>query len=775
MANNYTSDSIIVDRTDIDNVRLVPQMYGPLGNRGLIHMIKEVLQNSIDEASITPNVVISIEYNSQDKSVVVEDNARGIPIDRIIHAFTMLHASGKSSLSGEKSAYIGGPTSGVHGVGLKYTNALSKRLIATVCREGNKYQMIFNEGVPENNKPVKIGKSSKTGTRIEFWPDESILGELDITAEEIKDTMEDMMFLSPEGTKFKYSDDVTGVMNYVTPEDGLKDLLEKKTNQLDIKLTIPPQQFNYRKGAVIYEVIFAFTQDANAEVFSYCNFCNTIEGGYHVDSFINQLSMDIKKYVDSNMGDRRKVSININDCRDGLVAVVKAMHPKPILEGQTKTKVGQTEFIDIGKSVASDGLKSIVNNRDEKKYLNLLTEYVINNAQARIRARDTKNSFLKPEKESESAFFSSNGKLRAATGNGYKELFLVEGDSAAGSMSRRNTKEQAIFPLRGVLRNVLEQGVSKILENEEIKTLVKIIKTNIGPKFDISKLAYDKIIIGTDADVDGLKISSLICVLFATHMPEIIRQGKLYKVIPPLYRFKLNGKDVYVTSYVEFLDYMLGRIYKEFSIEDKKGRKLTKEELRNLMNINKEYLEVVNTTANKLAFKPEVVEDMAFCHNMTDDDRVKYLKSKYKYFKFSKNEQDELCVEGVHGTYHFICFDDIYYRSMKDMIDLMKQNNSQIFYKINGEDSSLYGILSAFSKYFPKDITRYKGLGEMNPKQLADTTLDPANRTLIQLTMDDIEKTMNKLSIIHGSGSKNISERKALMMSFKISKDDIDN
>lgn len=715
MSNTYTDESIVIDRDDMETVRMIPQMYGPLNLRGYLHMMKEIIQNSVDEAAVTKTpITIEVVYDDETKRISITDNARGIPVNRIEAVFTKLHTSGKSGLNGESSAYSGGATSGVHGAGAKFTNALSNELICEVCRDGEKYRIRFEQGKVVD-KLKKVGKSKLTGTHVEFVPDYSILGEFDVSSHDVDDIVEILAYLSPVGTTILY-DDKNHKAKY-TNKNGLEQLLVKKMKEHNIsKMPLDNQRFFFEKNGVLYDVLFTFSKEVQGTlVYSYCNYCVTDDNGHHVEPFIDQISKEIKKYVESQLKDvdKKKLGINVSDCREGLVLIISAMHPKPVLENQTKNRVGQTEFINICKTVATNGFKSLVSDKGNRKYLQLLVEFVKNNAQARLRTKDVKNSFLKQDgNESSSEFFGSNGKLKAATGNGYKELFITEGDSAAGSMSRRDTKTQAIFPIRGVMKNVLEVPINKIIENEEIKTLIKVLKTNIGNKFDLDKLAYDKIIIATDADVDGLKIASLLCVLFITHMPEIVKAGKLYKAVPPLYSFSIGKKKKYVTSYGELAEYVLERIVKEHTVEDMKGNVLSLEELKTLMTINKEYLYNIYSTSKKLALQPEMVEDLAYCSKMTDEDIKTYINSKYPHLTVDRMEDGTLFIEGIFKSYQYMSFDKLYHSKFKTVIDIMSANSSRIYYKLNGETVTLFKLLSVFEKFTPKDITRYKGLTE---------------------------------------------------------------
>lgn len=720
---NYNSEDIKTGYTDIQKVRKVPQMYGPLGDRGVIHATKEIVQNSIDEGTKVKGLNVLVNYDPIENRISIEDNGRGIPHDKIYNVFSELHVSGKGAFNDNHDAY--GVTAGVHGVGVKYTNAVSKELTVNVYRDGKEYMQQFIEGEPVADVKV-LGKSKKIGTKVEFVPDEKILGRFGNVEKNMLSMLEDMSYLSMNDTNLFVNviDSETKQVKQeytFTNKDGLNSLLKKYMKSLGVKrhLEIRTFETDKRKDGMIYKVAYTYSKDVyGTNIQSFCNFCTTVAGGYHVDGFVNNLSRLIKSYMDKNMSDKDKKSINVTlpDTREGLIAVVVAMHPKPILENQTKDKVGQTEFLDITKELVTNEFDKMSCNKDDKRYLNDILVFVKNTVVVRNKTKAMKQSYLKEEND-DNTFLGSNGKLEPARGgsNVAKELFLVEGDSAKGSaVTGRDDEVQAIFPFRGKSKNVLECTVQQMLNNEEFKTLLRVLGTNVGDKFDLEKLRYDKIIIMTDADIDGQHITSLLCVFFMTFTPELVKAGKLYKVIPPLYRFKKGNKYIYVNTYRDFVNYIENLISKEYKVKDSDGKDIKPVDLKELLVRNKEYVNTIESVARRLCLAPEVVEDAIAVESMPFEEASSYITNKYRFLDVKKQTIDDkeyTYIEGTHDRkYHYIIFDEDFEYKYAEALDVVGMNNYKLNYKLDDTSISLYGMLKIFEGFKPKDIYRYKGL-----------------------------------------------------------------
>lgn len=789
---SYDKDSIKVGLTDMYKLRRVPQMYGPLSDKGFVHAIKEVVQNSLDEASADEImkskriITVDVSFEPDINLVVIEDNGRGIPPERILNVLTELHTSGKSSFNDDTS--YEGATAGAHGVGIKFTNGVSKELAVSVYRDGQIYSMQFKEGEPVTDLittkfPDNMDKK-KTGTRIAFTPDKTILGEFGDVEDMLESMLEELAYITKKTVVINYTVLHKGQVKSkksFSSENGLAKLMKKFSKEIGVKTSIPFKQFDFEGDKdTSYRVLFGYSKDISGyDILSFCNNCSTVSGGYHVDGFVDTFCKLAKEYVTNNLSEKEKKNLNVtlNDAREGLVAIIVCTHPRPLLEGQIKDKVLQKEFIQISKDLIEKEWENLVHS--DKSYMKSLFDFIRNTVLVKNKAKEMKSSYLK-EKDDESTFLGTNGKLVAANGDSSipKELFLVEGDSAMGSASYcRDTKSQAIFPVRGKIKNTIEDTLAKVLENEELRTLVKVLGTNIGPKFDIKKLNYDKIIIMTDADVDGMAISSLICTFFTIHMPEIVTGGYLYRAVPPLYSFipKNSKKEVYLTTYYEYVSYIEQAISEYYTIS-KNSKDYTSDGVKELLIMNKDYKDEIDKIAIRLSLTPDMVEDAVLLSDMTTKEKEEFLKRKHPYLKLDKNNDGVEFIEGISDNqYQYVEFGENFFTYFHKAIELISLNNYSLDFKVNGKDYTLYNMLKLFEEFKPNDIKRYKGLAEMNPVDLHRTTMNPENRILVRLTANDISASLKRFKALHGKTARDIYERKKLMDDFKITKDDLDN
>lgn len=553
-SNGYMADSIQV-LEGLEAVRKRPAMYiGDIGVKGLHHLVYEVVDNSIDEAlaGYCKNITVTIH---EDNSISVEDDGRGIPTD--IHlkekrsalevVMTVLHAGGKF----DKDSYK--VSGGLHGVGVSCVNALSKDLHVTVCREGKKYEQEYKIGVPQY--PVReIGPSDKTGTTVHFWPDTSIF----ITNVYNKDILEgrlrELAFLN-RGVRITLNDLREKEENnghYVKSfysEGGIVEFVEMLDSSAGRTPLIPKVIFVEGRDEatnVTVEVALSYNDSYNEHIYSYVNNINTIEGGTHVSGFRRALTRVFKSYGDKNgLFEKAKVEIEGDDFREGLSSIISVKVPEPQFEGQTKTKLGNNEVMGVVDSTVSKVLEAYLeeNPREAKN----IVSKVILAAQARAAARKARELV---QRKSVLTGGGLPGKLADCSDRDPErcELFLVEGDSAGGTAKQgRDRSFQAILPLRGKILNVEKAMEHKIYDNEEIRNMFTALGVKMGtpedPKaLDLSKLRYHKLIIMTDADVDGSHIATLILTFVYRYMTELVEQGYVYIAQPPLYLVK-KGKD----------------------------------------------------------------------------------------------------------------------------------------------------------------------------------------------------------------------------------------
>ena len=536
----YKAESIRV-LEGLEGVRKRPAMYiGGTGKDGLHHLVYEIVDNSIDEcmAGFGDLIVVTI---CKDGSVRVVDNGRGIPVDphptykvsAMEVALTKLHAGGKF----EKDVYqISG---GLHGVGVSVVNALSKKLIAIVKRNGNIYQQEYKIGTPQG--PLKqIGKTEKneTGTEIIFYPDETIFSTIEFDFAVLKKRLQEIAFLNP--VKIQLVDEKAGKEEIFHYTGGLKEFLEHINKSKEV--LHKPIYFMKKETETVVEVAVQYTEGYNENIFGFVNTINTTEGGTHVSGFKTALTRAINDYIEKK-GMLKNEKLTGDDTREGLTAVINVKMREPQFEGQTKTKLGNSEMKGTVDSMVYVFLSEFL--EENPTVANKIAQKVVTSAKAREAAKKARDLI---RRKSITGLSGLPGKLADCSSKQFEktELYIVEGDSAAGSSKMGRDKEfQAILPLKGKVLNVEKSSPTKALSSEEIINLITAVGSGVKENFDISKLRYNKIIVLSDADVDGQHITTLLLTFFFRYMPALIESGHVFVALPPLYRIR-KKKDYYV-------------------------------------------------------------------------------------------------------------------------------------------------------------------------------------------------------------------------------------
>ena len=537
---SYSAKNIEVLK-GLEPVRLRPGMYiGNTGRSGLNHLIQELIDNSVDEhlAGYCKNIYVSI---NEDGSATVSDDGRGVPVD--IHetegipaervVYTVLHAGGKFNSSTYK---ISG---GLHGVGSAVVNALSKKLLVEVARDGYLYTDSYEYGVPvteltpEGNLPRTRLKEKRTGTKVTLYPDDTIFETVKFKADAIMQRIKETAYLNPELTiTFHNKRDGKEPVVFHQP-GGLSAFVEDISEGLTH--TSPIIAISGEKENITADIVFVMTEDGEENIIGFTNNITNPEGGTHVTGFKSGFAKLINSYARNELGLLKEKDANLSgaDIRSGMQAIISVKHPDPQFEGQTKTKLSNT---DVTKAV-DDIVKEQLTVYFDRNY------DVLKDICDRAVSLSKKKALEKSKINLNKFSFEGNGKLAKQESNDSSkcEIFIVEGDSAGGSAkTARNRKYQAILPLRGKILNVEKKTVAKVLENAEIKALINAFGCGFmqgyGNDFDINKLNYDKIIIMTDADVDGAHIATLLLTLFYRFYPDLINEGHIYIAIPPLYR-----------------------------------------------------------------------------------------------------------------------------------------------------------------------------------------------------------------------------------------------
>lgn len=763
----------------IEAVRRRPAMYiGDTSGRGLHHLVYEVVDNSVDEAMAGHCNAIHVVIRN-DNSVTVADNGRGIPVDMhktekkpaVEVALTTLHAGGKFD---HRSYKVSG---GLHGVGVSCVNALSDWLEVEVKRDGKVYHQRYERGKTVSKLTV-IGKSVNTGTKITFKPDKTIFSKTDYSYDILSQRLRELAFLN-RGLKIKLEDeraDKEAVFEFAGGIISFVEYLNKNKNPLHNKVVY----FQKLQDEINVEVALQYNDSYAETIFSFANNINTVEGGTHLSGFKSALTRAINQYAKSKNLLKDDLSISGDDVREGLTAVISVKVPNPQFEGQTKTKLGNSEVEGL---VASESLNALSSYFEENPSVaNKIVDKVIVASRAREAARKARE-LTRRKGALEGAGLP--GKLADCSERDAAlcELYIVEGDSAGGSAKQgRDRRFQAILPIKGKILNVEKSRMDKILSNEEIRTIITALGTGIGEEFDIGKLRYHKIVLMADADVDGSHIRTLLLTLLYRQMPKLIEDGFVYIAQPPLYKIKRGQREEYIQTEQE-MDRMLLDLGREghslIALKDKK--EFTDNQFKGLLellaeldkisrNLSKKgvdtakYLQFRNPKTKKLpVYKVKVEGKDLFIYN--DKELASWTEKSGKTTEpdivelFESTDIEEIVNKiekmGVDiSTYDY----DLPYATTpssakdKDLVHKMKP-----VYRIKNEKDqkdiySLKGVLAYIKEVASRGmhIQRYKGLGEMNPRQLWDTTMDPEKRTMLKVALEDAVETDKMFTVLMG-------------------------
>jgi len=742
-------------------VRKRPAMYiGSTGPQGLHHLVYEVVDNSIDEATMEFCDKITVTVHL-DNSVTVEDNGRGIPVD--IHpkekkpavevVLTMLHAGGKFDQKVYKAV------GGLHGVGVSVVNALSEWLKVEIARDGKVWQQSYKRG-KATTKLKPTGKTKRHGTKIQFRPDPEIFKNIDFSFEVLSRRLRELAFLN-SGLKITLIDERTDRRHDFHYKGGIASFVEH-LNQNKTVLHKKPIYFKDRIEDVIVEVAIQYNDGYKESIFSFVNNINTIEGGTHVIGFKSALTRTINAYAQANnLLKGLKQNLSGDDVREGLTAVISVKVPEPQFEGQTKAKLGNMDVEGFVRQVVNEHL-----GRFFEMNPSVSRKIVLKNVEA-AKAREAAKK-AKELSRKKGALDSENlaGKLADCQEKDPEktEIFLVEGESAGGSAKMgRDRKFQAILPLRGKILNVEKARYDKVLSNEEIRLLVAALGSGIGDDFDITKLRYHKIIIMTDADVDGAHIRTLLLTFFFRQMTPLAEKGHLYIAQPPLFGAReARAKGIrYIRTLEDLNLYLIERATQNVKLK-LNGRTLSGERLKNFLKDLTDYnCHFINLARRGYPFevtKLLLSGGIKRARSFKELAKVEALKRDIEDMNYAAGEIE---IDEESDTYAFkIAPDKVSGLPFRRVgIDLVATGEYQKLVEIEKrisqllkppfvivhdsiEDSvtSFQDLLSKVMEAGKKGVSiqRYKGLGEMNPNQLWETTMDPERRTLLKVTIEDM-------------------------------------
>ena len=778
----------------VDAVRKRPAMYiGDISTAGLHHLVYEVCDNSIDEAmaGYCRNIHVTIHA---DNSVSVSDDGRGIPVDMhqtqkkpaVEVVMTTLHAGGKFDHRVYKVA------GGLHGVGVSVVNALSEWLEVEVKRDGKVYHQRYERG-RRASKVTVVGKSAKTGTRVTFKPDKEIFGAtLRFSFDVLSQRLRELAFLNKginilledeeqdKRSEFKFSGGISSFIEY----------LNKNKTPLHKKIVY----FVKEKEGVQAEVAMQYNDGYAENIFSFANNIHTAEGGTHLSGFKSALTRSINQYCKNKNLLKDGIALSGEDAREGLTAVISVKVLNPQFEGQTKAKLGNSEVSGVVESIVNESLSAFL--EEHPPVGRAIADKAIVASRARTAARKARE-LTRRKGTLESGGLP--GKLADCSERDPSlcELYIVEGDSAGGSARQgRDRRFQAILPIKGKILNVEKARLDKMLNNEEIRTIITALGTGVGKEeFNISKLRYHKIILMADADSDGSHIRTLLLTFFYRQVPELVEKGYIYIAQPPLYKIKRGKREEYIDTEERMNELLLDMGSEGMSLKSTKGKRIFSEkQIRRLLELLLDlegfsraierrgvkfakYLTLRQPKTKKLPiFKAEVEgidqflysdQELAKLTAQEEKKRGKTLEiheegeepadkgKKVDVVEFYEAHELEKILKEIEKM--DIDIVGHYEKPKQDALQRVKGNKAAPIYKVvyDKEERPIYCLrdLLKLVKSIGKQgltIQRYKGLGEMNPGQLWETTMDPARRTILKVTLEDTVKADEMFTVLMG-------------------------
>ena len=746
---NYGASNIKVLK-GLEAVRKRPGMYiGDTNINGLHHLVYEVVDNSIDEAMAGFCKKISINLG-KNGYVSVSDDGRGIPTD--IHptegisaatvVLTVLHAGGKF----DKDTYK--VSGGLHGVGVSVVNALSSHLKMTINRDGKIHYQEFKQGIPV--EPLKIiGDTRKTGTTIEFMPDSEIFETLEFSYKTLTKRFKEIAYLNPNIT-IDVKDEISNTKETFHFEGGIVEFVKDLNKSTAVSNVI---NFSDKIEDIEVDIALMYNDTYDEKVYSFVNNIRTIDGGTHEGGFRAGLTRAITNYIEQNAAAREKdTKISGDDVREGLIAVVSVRVPEPQFEGQTKGKLGSSYVRPITQKLTYEKLAKFFeeNPNDAKSVM----EKALMAARGREAAKKARELTRKKDSLSVGTL---PGKLADCQSKDASicELYLVEGDSAGGSAKQgRDRVYQAILPLKGKILNVEKSRLDKILKSDEIRNIITALGCGISDEMDIEKIRYQKIIIMTDADVDGSHIQTLLLTFFFRFLRPVVENGYLYIAQPPLYRFKKGKNEIYLKDDTALSNYLIENGLENFQFEG-----MGYNDLLDFFKTVARYRAVLNDLSKRFSLTDVVrylIENSDFIALRGEQLflNIKQFLDLKNYNILSKTVNEEeltIFVQTNEGLEELTINDDLfsnpYFGEASYVYNRLKERDLSLF-----EGKDLIEMLEQVEAISKKGayIQRYKGLGEMNPEQLWETTMTPEARRLLKVTIEDAESASDTFTLFMG-------------------------
>ena len=732
----------------LEAVRKRPGMYiGDTNVSGLHHMIYEVVDNSIDEAMAGYCDTIDVEL-TREGSAIISDNGRGIPVG--IHptegisaatvVLTVLHAGGKF----DKDTYK--VSGGLHGVGVSVVNALSKKLVVNIKRDGNLHRQEFAKGIPQGNLEI-IKTTNRTGTQVEFWPDDTIFEVTQFDKEILTKRFRELAYLNPKIT-INFKDQRDGFSESYHFEGGLESFVTDMNKANPVSKAV---SFSGGEEDVMVDFALMYNETYSENLLSFVNNIKTPDGGTHEAGFRAGLTRVITNYIQANAAAREKdTKITGDDIREGLIAVVSVKVPEPQFEGQTKGKLGSSYVKPIVQKMVFDVLsKYFEENPIEARAIMDKALMAARGREAAKRARD-----LTRKKEGLS-IGTLPGNLADCQSKDatISELYLVEGDSAGGSAKQgRDRVFQAILPLKGKILNVEKSRLDKILKSDEITNMITALGCGIGEEFDNEKLRYHKIIIMTDADVDGSHIQTLLLTFFFRFLNPLVENGHIYLAQPPLYRYKKGKKEIYLKDEKALNEFLI-----ETGIEGVEFEGIGNADLIDFLKIVAAYRSVLKELEKRFSVisavrymieNPDIVskrydEIFEILKNYLEAQGHNILNS------YVSEEEARIYVQTESGLEELLVNENLFTNPLYEEALYISRKIKERGIDLKGD---VLDTLDEVEKNAKKGayIQRYKGLGEMNPEQLWETTMNPENRRLLRINVKDLASASDTFNLFMG-------------------------
>lgn len=758
--------------------RLRPgQFIGPINGPGLLNMMREIFQNSLDQmvSTSSPCNWFSFFYDERTLEVIVEDNGLGFPFDDIYRILTAQY----TSKNYEKKPYD--YSSGMNGIGAKVVNALSEVFIVESYRyDGKAVRVEFNKGYPVYKEPKEIpNPNKKQGAKIIFIPDSEIMGEMNLEWKEVYRLIKHIISISPIGSCMDFEAiDINGkkFTERIENKDGIiTDLIMKVKRPI-----IKPITVNADDGFRKIECAFCYDSgdelsgpDETENVTSFSNFCPTIKGT-HVDGCIDGITRWFTSYMNNvylaNQKSKVKLKIVTADIKNGLNVMISAAHLEPIFTGQAKEILSNQDMLGFCKEVVMKGLDewSKANPQD----LARLSRFFKDIAEVRQKSEASKAKIV--TKYQANVITGLPAKYIRPLGKEDIELIIVEGDSALGTVQLgRDAKKQGLFPIRGKIPNAFKMTRNAFFSNEEVQGITRIILgSDYKRGFDVKDCKVSKVIFMADADVDGDHIAALLLRMFVMYFPQMIEAGMVYKAIPPLYSIKQGSRKKYFTEQADIVRYIQKIFLQNNTITDLKKNPLESKEVTLLFMKNADYIYHLERISNTYAVKPYLLE-MVLNHYVSNKNKInlsklqKEIKSVYRFMDAKSVGKDNIVIEGVIDKSNLIIFNDKFIEDCSHILDIIRDND-KLYYHINNETKSIYEIMKIYESTMPSSVQRYKGLGEMDEDELAESTLYPgSDRTLVRYTLKDAKEEIEAIREYESD------TKKILSLVNKVTRDDL--